>query len=135
MLNDLLRAAAPSIATLVGTLLSTALGFLIRKLHKKTKSDYLSELLYRLEDTIRSVTREMQQTVVDALKKRSADGKLDVADALAIRNEALAKVKSYVGPKGLAELAKLLGLNEKLVDSYLITLIEANVPKVSAQLR
>ena len=129
MLNDLLRAAAPSLATIVGSLLSVALGFLIKKLHRKTKSEYLSDLIYRLEDTVRNVVRELQQTVVDGLKKRSADGKLTAEDAAEIRSEALAKVKSYVGPKGLAELARLLGMNAALVDSYIVTLVESSIPK------
>ncbi len=90
--------------------------------------------LLRLNDAVFDVVRDVEQTVVAAAKDASEDGKLDAADVAAIKAAALGKLKSYLGPKGIAELVKMLGTpSQTAVDTMLASKIEAAVHDLKAE--
>jgi hypothetical protein len=94
------------------------------------KNAYLRNVLTRLDDAVFSAVKELEQTVVAAMKAASADGALSDAERQSIKQQALATVKSYLGMKGLEQLATVFGLDTGTIDGLLGTKIEAAVHDV-----
>jgi hypothetical protein len=105
---------------MLGVVFPKALAWL--KAH--TKNVRYAGALARLAELTATVVLELNQTVVDQLKR---DSKWDKAEAAKIKELALAKIKSYLGRAGLAELCEVLGLDPKLVDDLIGSYIEAQV--------
>lgn len=93
----------------------------------KVKNEYLRGVLVRLDDAVLSAVREVHQVTVEALKSARADGQLTPDERAQVKQVAVDGAKSYLGSKGLAELAKVLGLDLGGVDKLLGTRIEAAV--------
>lgn len=93
----------------------------------KVKNEYLKGVLVRLDDAVFTAVKELQQSVVDEIKRASADGKITDEEKRRIKEKALTTVKSHLGNKGLAELAKILGLNGGGLDGLLSSKVEAAV--------
>jgi hypothetical protein len=117
----------------ISTALTLVLGWAARKygllVDSKVKNELAGGILHRLGEAAFRVVRELQQTVVEELKE---DGEWDKEKAVEIKNLAIAKLKEYLGPKGLAEAMDILGLNEGGILSLLGTLIEAEVHDLKA---
>lgn len=84
-------------------------------------------MLVRLDDAVLASVREVQQVTVDAIKEASADGKLSPDERAKVKQAALSSVKSHLGTKGLADLVKILGLEDGTIDSLISTRVEAAV--------
>jgi hypothetical protein len=98
----------------------------------KVKNEYLRGVLVRLDDAVLGAVREVQQVTVEALKSGSADGKLTPDERARVKQAAIDSVKSYLGMKGIAELAKILGLESGAVERLLSTRVEAAVHDLKA---
>lgn len=96
-------------------------------LKAKTKNEYLSGALVRLNDAVFSAVKEVEQTVVGAIRRAKADGKITDEEKAEIKAKAIAAVKSYLGAKGLLELAKVLGLDGAALDALIGAKIEGAV--------
>ena len=96
------------------------------------KNTYLKNALVRLDDAVFSAVKELEQTLVAEVKASSGDGKLSAADRDRIKRAAMDKVKSYLGMKGIAEIATILGLSPEALDGVIGTRIEAAVHDVRA---
>jgi hypothetical protein len=93
----------------------------------KVKNEYLRGVLVRLDDAVLAAVREVQQVTVEAIKSASADGKLTAEERARVKQAALDSVKSHLGMKGIAELAKILGLESGAIEKLLSTRVEAAV--------
>ena len=93
----------------------------------KTKNEYLRGTLLRLEDAVVAVVKELQQTVVNAIKRASADGVITPAEKEEIKKAAFDKIRSYLGMRGLSDLGRILGLDGAAVDGLIASKIEAAV--------
>lgn len=111
---------ASGLLGMLGLVFPKALAWL--KAH--TKNLRYAGALARLAELTLKVVLELNQTVVDQLKK---DGKWNKEEAAKIKALALSKIKSYLGPAGIAELCVVLGLDPKLVDDLIGSYIEAQV--------
>lgn len=111
---------ASGLLGLLGLIFPKALAWL----RAHTKNLRYAGALARLAELTVKVVLELNQTVVDQLKK---DGKWNKEEATKIKEVALAKIKSYLGRAGLAELCEVLGLDPKLVDDLIGSYIEAQV--------
>ncbi len=96
-------------------------------INARVKNEYLRGVLVRLDDTVLAVVREVNQVTVDAIKAASVDGRLPPGAREAVKNAALTAIKSHLGPKGIAEIAKVLGLKTDGLDRLIGTKIEAAV--------
>jgi hypothetical protein len=54
-------------------------------------------------------------------------GEITAEEKKRIKERAIASVKSHLGPKGIAELAKILGLEAGSLDGFLSSKVEAAV--------
>ncbi len=106
------------------TLLS---GWTLKLIAAKVRMEYLRGVLIRLDDAVLSAVKEVSQTYVDALKNGRADGTLTDEESRKAKELALASAKSYLGMKGLSELARVLGLGSGEAQSLLSSKIEAAV--------
>ena len=93
----------------------------------RVKNEYVRGALVRLDDAVLAVVREVQQVTVEAIKSGSADGKLTPDERARVKQAAIDSVKSHLGMKGIAELAKILGLEGGAIEKLLSTRVEAAV--------
>jgi hypothetical protein len=107
--------------------LTWAAAKLAQYIQAKVKSEYLRGVLVRLDDAVLAAVREIQQVTVEAIKAASADGKLTPEERAKVKQAAIDSVKSHLGTKGLAELAKILGLEGGAIEKLLSTRVEAAV--------
>jgi hypothetical protein len=83
--------------------------------------------LLRVEEIVFAAVREVQQLLVDDLKARSPGGRLGPADRERVKQAALATVRAELGPRGITELARVLGTPQEALNHVLSTRIEAAV--------
>jgi uncharacterized protein YidB (DUF937 family) len=100
---------------------------LAQLIRAKAQNEYLKGVLVRLDDAVFTAVKDLQQTVVAAIKEASADGRITDDEKRQIKDKALAAVKSHLGTKGIAELAGILGLEGGALDGLLSSKIEAAV--------
>ena len=122
MLSPVLLAAVSWIAAKLGQLINA-----------HVKNEYLRGVLVRLDDTVLSVVREVHQVTVAAIKEASVDGRLPPGARETVKNAAVAKIQSYLGRKGLAEVARVLGLDLEGVGRLIGTRVEAAVHDLKVQ--
>jgi hypothetical protein len=106
------------------TWLSAKLAQLIQA---KVKNEYLRGMLVRLDEAVFTAVKDLQQTVVDAIKAATADGKITEVEKQRIKQAAIDNVKSHLGTKGLAELGQILGLTITSVEGLIASKVEAAV--------
>lgn len=129
ILPKLLEAVLP----LLGILASWASIELAKFIKAKTKNEALAGALVRLNDVVFTVVKSLNQTVVDGLKAANADGRVTPEEVAKIKADALALVKSHIGPKGLDELLYVFGLkDEAALDKFVSDKVEAAVGDVKA---
>lgn len=107
--------------------LTWAAAKLAQLIRAKVKNEYLKGVLVRLDDAVFTAVKDLQQSVVAQIKKASSDGKITDNEKKQIKERAVASVKSHIGTKGLAEAAKILGLEGGAFDSLLSSKVEAAV--------
>lgn len=96
-----------------------------RWIMEHTKNIKVQGVLMRLDDAVWGAVREVAQTSADVLKDKAADGKLTAEDKLAVKKAAVDSVRNYLGPKGLIEVKKVLGVDD--VAGVLNSKVEAAV--------
>ena len=111
----------------ISTALTLALMWVAKKyglmVDTQVKNDTVNGILQRLGEAAFRVVREVQQTVVDVL----SEGEWNAEKAKEVRALAIAKLKEYLGPKGVLEAMDILGLNAAGLENLFGTLIEAEV--------
>lgn len=128
----ILERAMPAIGTALGAFLTWAAAQLALYLRRQTLNAKAKGILIRASEVVLQVVLELEQTMVAEVRAAldpASDGgrKITGKEAERIKAEALARVKSYLGPKGLALLAHVLGFNGGNLDRYLEGKIEATV--------
>jgi hypothetical protein len=103
--KQIVDAVQPLVVTLVGLLFA----WLANEVRAKVKSTRVQGVLLRLTDLAETVTGELQQTVVDAVKARAPDQPLDAAFAESVKRQAISKVQAHLGPKGIQEVLTVFG--------------------------
>ena len=98
-----------------------------RWLKAKTGNEALSGAMVRLADAVNTAVGELQQTIVNGLKERAADGKLSAEDVEQVKRLALAKVVAYLGEHGLEALARQLDMDDHGISALIGAKIEAAV--------
>jgi hypothetical protein len=106
----------------------SALGMVLsRFVWVKLKNEWARAFLGRVYAEIDDAVKEVYQVYVDAIRARSADGKLTDAEKSEAKAMAIESAKSNLGPKGIKRLLKVLGLNTGALDNWLGTKVEASV--------
>lgn len=116
ILSPVLLAALTWVAARVAQLISA-----------KVKHEWLRGVLLRLDDAVLNATREVQQAVVNEIKAGRADGRLTAEERAQVKARAVESIRSHLGVKGLAELGRVLGLDNGCVEKLLSTRVEAAV--------
>jgi hypothetical protein len=93
----------------------------------KVQNESVAGVLERLMTLAFTVVQEVQQTFVSNLTEPTTE-QLAVA-----RDKAVTSLKAYLGPKGIEELKKVLGLDgDTAVERLIITFIESAVHNLKA---
>lgn len=102
-----------------------ALGALLTKfVFNKMRTGYLADVAQRAWLEVQGAVLEVAQTYSNGIKDGSADGTLTEAERAQAKANAIAIAKANIGPKGLARLGRVLGVN---VDSWLASKTEQAV--------
>jgi hypothetical protein len=96
---------------------------------KQVHNERLKSVLLHFDEVVAAVVKDLSQTVVEGLKL-AGDGKLNHDARSALRSQAIAKVRDYMGAHGLGELAELLQLAEGALLAFIESKIEAKVHDV-----
>jgi hypothetical protein len=81
----------------------------------------------QLERIVSLVLQELQREVVDVLRAPSPEGKLSASVVSMIRRATLGRVKRRLGPDGMAEFARALGIALEELDDSIGARIETAV--------
>jgi hypothetical protein len=90
----------------------------------RVKNEYLRGVLVRLDDAVLTVVREIQQVTVDTIKAATPNGKLTPDVQAMLKQSALTAIKQHLGPRGVKELARVLGIDGDGVDRLIGTRVE-----------
>ena len=132
-MSDTAMKVVEVLAPVLMAALTWAAALLANWLRAKVKNVYLQGLFLRLEDAVLTAVKEANQVMVDALKDASSDGVLTEEEKAAVKAKVIAVVKSHLGVKGLAELAKILGLDDGALTALIGSKIEATVYDIKAR--
>lgn len=94
-----------------------------------TKNVQVQGVITRLDQAATAAVRQVAQTEVDGLKSASAGGTLTPEQARAASAHALEIVKANLGADGVAQLKKILGVDD--VGALIATHNEAAVHKIA----
>lgn len=97
---------APVLGTAMTVLVSWGTIELTRYVRSKTKNETANAGVKRICDMARTTVAELNQTLVPAMRKVAADGKLTQADAAYLKKLALEKVKKQI-PIAIEQAANL----------------------------
>jgi hypothetical protein len=130
MKEQLLQVLVPVVGTVLTAAITWGGAKLVTFIQAKTKNEFLKGALVRLEQAVQTAVLEVQQTYVEYVKAASADGKLTFEEAREAKARAILAAKTYLGRKGLLELAKVLGFTDGALDLFLGGKVEAMVAGV-----
>lgn len=122
---------AGPLVELLGILVVAAIGAATRLLIAHTANVRIQGVLGRLDLASEAAVRSVAQTEVDALKAATVDGKLTPEQAKAASEKAMAIVKANLGDKGVADLKKILGVDD--VAALIATHNEAAVHRIAGE--
>jgi len=101
-------------------------------INAKVKNERLQGILARLDDAVFMAVREVEQVFVSMLKTASEDGVLTAEERQQAKDAALHAARSYLGPRGVAELCKVLGMGDDEVDRVIGARVESAVYNLRA---
>jgi hypothetical protein len=100
---------------------------LARLFGARARDERTRAALALLDEAIFTIVREIQQVSADTLRAGSSDGKLGTGISSMLRRAALSRVREQLGARGIAELGRVLGLDQQALDRLIGTRIEAAV--------
>ena len=87
---------APVLGTLMVALVSWGTVEATKYIRTKTKNEIAHNAISQICDTVKTIVSELNQTVVPAMQKAAADGKLTKEDAITLKNMAVMKINEQV---------------------------------------
>lgn len=97
---------APVLGTLMTGLISWAAVEITKYVRTKTKNDTANDAISHICHTVSTTVAELNQTMVPAMQKAAADGKLTSSDAAMLKRLAEQKINSQI-PAAISTAAKL----------------------------
>ncbi len=115
----------------LGALMAPLLTLLVLKfktwVDQKVRSDRANTLLKRIADAAADVVRDVSAVELKLITEKTADGKLSPDDRAELRQAAIAKLKTYMGPTALVELASAMKVGTDAVEAIVSSKIEKAV--------
>ncbi len=111
-MKELLPQVSETIVTLLFAVITLLIARATAALQAKASSEQSKNFVQRASDQARDVVLELEQTMVQAMRKATSDGKLDREDVEFLKDESLRRLKEHLGPKGVSEGLKVLGFKD-----------------------
>ena len=122
LFNGLLVALGPLALWLLKHFSQKLTDMLSSYVQHKTNSEAAGTFIKRLDEAAMRIVKTVYMTYVEAIKKGSG-GKLTDEEQRRAKSLALDKLKSYLGPAGLEELAQIFNFSmserEKMLDDHI----------------
>jgi hypothetical protein len=115
------------LSPLLLTAITWAVGRIAQLVKTHVQTERVRSLTARVDDTVLSVVKEINQVSVEGMKSTSADGKLPAGVGDALKQSAIAAVRAQLGPRVMADLTKALSLSAEALERLLATKVEAAV--------
>lgn len=113
------------LAKIAGPFIVAIFGYLSYLARTYIKNQTASGIVERFNDIVVNVVVMLGQTMASEFRDANADGKLTKDEKIRLRNRAIAIIRGYIGPKGIALLAKILGIED--IIGYIETRVETAV--------
>jgi hypothetical protein len=121
--EGLLDYIVPALGSTITALASVGIGYLVRYINRKSKSELLHHAMNTLGTVAQNTVSALMQTEVKALKAAAADGKLTDEEKSNMKRKAIETIKMAVADEAL-DVLKRANTN---LDAYLDTLVESTV--------
>jgi len=125
MENEICKHAVNILSPLLMAALTWASARFGQLITSRLRSERVRAVLLRLDDAIAAIVREVQQVTINVLKAQGGGVPRDMHARLRVAT--LASVKAYLGPKGIEDAHRALGLDRAAFDAFVTTRIEAAV--------
>ena len=131
LLAQVVNQLAPIVVSIVGMLG----GWVLLELKKRISNARALDVINKVSSLTETVVLDLEQTVIANLRDAAADGTITATEAEQAKVIALAKVKSYLGPKGKKEALAAFGFQDDSdLDAFINSHIEAAVAKAKTTL-
>ncbi len=134
--NETLVSWLPSLLSLLSPVLVALLGLVFVRLEQAIrihlKQERLKAFALRLTDTARDVVVELEQTIVDDLKAKAADGRLTAEEKLEVLQTAQTRLMDRLGREAERGRA-LLEVEAPVFVDLLVAKIETQVAELRAR--
>ena len=117
----------PALVALVGGMLSYALRELRTYLAARAAESKTAATLAKVVSIVETVVDETEQTLRPLATAVSVNGKLTREAGKAMRDAAVTKALSFLGERGVKDLATAVGVPQGAITNYIIAAIEATV--------
>lgn len=125
-MTDTYATYGPDVVAWVLAALGTAGTFLLGLMGVARWSALVRGVIQRAWVEVQGAVLEINQTYVSELRKAREDGELTEAEKLTARTRAVEVAKANLGKKGLARLARVVGINP---DEWIASKVEQAVAK------
>jgi hypothetical protein len=133
LLSLFIQYLLPILFSALATLSAWALAQLAKKLGAQAAHSKAAAIAARLTHLAETIVADLEATLKPELAKATADGKLDKAEILRLRDVALQRLKALAGERGLLELQGILGIAAPQVDGYLQGILERAVDQLPSK--
>lgn len=103
----------PALATAVASLITLAapvlIAQLVQRVQAKTTSDAIKAALGRLGDAAAKAVRATSAAIPELIGKDVPDGKFSPTERVLLRDDAIARVRQYLGPVNMTTICQTLG--------------------------
>ena len=124
---DILLDILVSADTAIAWAATAVVGLIGKFLVDKIKSEKVRLYVGRALDEVYDAVAEVYQVYVAELKEAKADGKLTQEEKDKAKHMAVETAKANIGAKGLARLARVLGIDS--IDQWLESKVEATIAR------
>lgn len=128
--------------TLLAVVVSASIAWITRRvgrwLDETTKSKVFFTTMAKINTTTDALVKELENSMVEALRRANADGKLTVKETEEVLSTAVTRAREHLGERGIAEMMDALGHageeGRAMVDRILRTHIEARVTELRSKI-
>lgn len=117
----------PVLLTVLSPIVAIAAGKWAQYVSAKANAAKYEVVAAKLTGIVATVIGDIEQTMRAQFEAAASDGEITPLEAKALRDAAVAKIKAYLGDKGLKEVSKAIGIPENFVTDYLISVLESRI--------
>lgn len=122
-MHELISIISPFVAIFVTSFITYFFHLISKLIKGKIQNQKIKEAFFIISETVNAVVGEINQTIVSDIKEKSRDGKLTEKEVLAVRTQALNKIKNQIPEEVCLTAASI----NKGLDNFIKSKIEGYI--------